>query len=86
MTTLDNQTLYFDASNNLTTTNAGTETQANISEVSTYAAGGDGDTTFTGANGTTISKDAFDTAQAGTGFSGGGYTVDAHFYGRSSEL
>lgn len=93
MTTLDNQTLYFDASNNLTTTNAGTETQANISEVSTYAAGGDGDTieiggtTFTGANGTTantmdatgatISKDAFDTAQAGTGFSGGGYTVDA---------
>lgn len=93
MTTVDNQTLYFDSANNLTTTNAGSLTQANISDVSAYIASGDGDTielggtTFTGANstaantidvtGATISKADFDTAQAGTGFSGGGYTVDA---------
>lgn len=92
MTTVDNQTLYFDSANNLTTTNAGGLTQANISDVSAYIASGDGDTielggtTFTGANstaantidvtGATISKADFDSVQAGTGFSGGGYTVD----------
>ncbi len=57
MTTLDGQTLYWDGSDNLTTTNSGGDAQANVSDVSAYlaAAGtGNGDTialggtTFTG--------------------------------------
>lgn len=89
LTTLDGQALYLDGSGNLTTNNSGSDPLATTTNLGTAIASatgaGDtielGGTTFTGdgatidVTGATISKADFDTAQAGTGFSGGGYTV-----------